>query len=270
MQPWLSYHLYPLENIDVFLVRGVRPFLEREIWSQKGRRAFFTRYDDEKGRHIRLRLRGAEEADHESLVQAFHEWFADRGKALEVPYAPEPERFGGEAALPWAEEYFHVSTRVVLDRLQRQPYTYGDSLFDALRLHTITAFAAGLEPDRAAWYFGRLCDQWLPLFFEPENGQAEEPGAFKAVREQFEKTFEQQQEELRLALRELWDSMQKGKFDTEQPEWLRWLRGNEAILQELGEQLERALPSLLHLTNNRLGVGNQDEVFLNYILSKAI
>ena len=51
---------------------------------------------------------------------------------------------------------------------------------------------------------------------------------------------------------------------------MRWLRGNQLVLPEFGDQLEKVLPSLLHLTNNRLGLSNQDEVYLNYILSKVI
>ena len=35
------------------------------------------------------------------------------------------------------------ATRVALDRIKRERFTYGDAMFDALRMHTITAFAAG-------------------------------------------------------------------------------------------------------------------------------
>ena len=69
-QTWLSYHFYPLETPDVFLTRALRPFLEQYIWPTKGARAFFVRYDDERGPHIRLRLRGEAEWVEDTLRPA--------------------------------------------------------------------------------------------------------------------------------------------------------------------------------------------------------
>jgi len=266
MQSWISFHIHPLETLDVFLARGVRPFLTEHIWPVQQARAFFIRYEDENGPHIRLRLRG----DVDMLRPAVHGWFPGRGIVEEMPYQSEPERFGGEEALNWAEEHFHLSSRVVLDRLNR-PYTYGDAMFDALRMHVITAFAAGWNREKSAWYFENLCAQWIDLFFQPaKEGANGESNWREALRQDFEQSFTPQREELRLAVVELWTALEKGKFDQEQPEWLRWLRGNQLILPEFGDKLEKSLPSLLHLTNNRLGVTNQDEVYLNYLLWKTI
>jgi hypothetical protein len=90
------------------------------------------------------------------------------------------------------------------------------------------------------------------------------------MKEQFEKNFRPQQEEIRLSVIELWESLQKGRFDREQPEWLRWLRGNELILQQLGDALDFSFPTLIHMTNNRLGISNADEVYLAFVISKAL
>ena len=141
MMTWLSIHFYPLETENVFLTRAVKPFLEQYIWPRQGARAFFIRYEDEKGRHIRLRLRGEADWIEETLRPALAGWFEGRGEQVQAGYKPETERFGGAVGLALAEEYFHVSTRVVLERLNRDQFTYGDAMFDALRMHTITAFA---------------------------------------------------------------------------------------------------------------------------------
>jgi thiopeptide-type bacteriocin biosynthesis protein len=269
MQTWLSYHIYPLEVQDVFLARAVRPFLEQYIWPRKGARAFFVRYADEKGPHIRLRLRAEPDWMEETLKPAFAGWFVDRGSWDEVPYEAEPERFGGDAMLGWAEEYFHISTRVVLDLLNR-PYTYGDAMFDALRMHTITLYAAGFEREKAVWYFDQLGRQWCRLFFKPEDGKPIEDADVQGIYEGFEDALAPQANALRETVGAFWDALVQDKQDLKQPEWVRWVRGNQLILKEFGGQLEKALPSLLHLNNNRLGVQNQDEVYLNYILSKVL
>ena len=270
MQQWRSYQIYPLETQDVFLTRAMRPFLERYIWVTPGARAFFIRYDDQKGPHIRLRLRGEAPWLDETLRPAFSEWFAGRGEITEAPYLPETQRFGGDEAMNRAEEHFHLSSRVVLDRMNRL-YSYGDALFDALRLHTITAFSAGWDRERSAWYFGQLCNQWMELFFQPAESGDDAQGDWRAaLKAGFENSFTPQREDFRLALSELWAALDKEKFDPAQPEWLRWLRGNQLILPEFGPGLEKALPSLIHLSNNRLGVNNQDEVYLNYLLSRVL
>lgn len=265
---WLSIHFYPLENQDVFLVRGLHPFLQQYIWANKGTRAFFIRYQDERGPHIRLRMRAEAAWLEETLRPAFDGWQEGRGEWTEVPYVPETARFGGEAGLALSEEYFHLSSRVCLERLSRAQHTYGDSMFDALRMHTIAAHAAGLNQEQAARYFEQLAAQWLPLFFA-ENA-APNPDFLKAVMDGFEQNLAPQKEDLRSTLLELWKALEKDSFDKKQPEWARWTLGNRMILKELDHNLDRALPSLLHLTNNRLGINNQDEVYLNYILANTL
>jgi thiopeptide-type bacteriocin biosynthesis protein len=265
---WLSFHFYPLENQDVFLTRSLRPFLQQYIWSKRGARAFFIRYQDERGPHIRIRMRGEASWIEETLRPAFTGWQEGRGEWIEVPYLPETERFGGAEALELAEEYFHLSSRVTLERMAREMYTYGDGMFDALRMHTITAHAAGMNQGEAAAYFGQLTEQWLPLFFATEAGPY--PEFLFEIRAGFENNFAPQAADLKTTLNELWKALEKEKFDKKQPEWSRWALGNQMILQAIDEKLERARPSLLHLTNNRMGLNNQDEVYLNYILSKAL
>ncbi|HNE30006.1 MAG TPA: thiopeptide-type bacteriocin biosynthesis protein [Saprospiraceae bacterium] len=270
MPHWLSFHVHPLETPDAFLARGLKPFLEQYIWSTPGARAFFVRQEDERGPQIRIRLYGQAEWARQTLRPAALEWFAARGTVEEAAYVAEPERFGGPEALKLAEEHFHLSTRVVLERLNR-PYTHGDALFDTLRLDTITAFAAGMIRLQATRYFGRLCDQWLPLFFRPEGEEV--PADYQmvqAIKDSFDQSLDLQKEDIKSALDVLWNALADKKFDNQQPEWQRWLRGNELIFKALGDGLEKALPSLIHLNHNRIGVNNQDEVYLLYVLSQTL
>lgn len=262
---WLSIHFYPLETQDVFLARAVKPFLEHYIWPQKTNRAFFIRYQDEKGPHIRLRMRGEADWVENTLKEAFAGWFRDRGEWQEVPYVPEPERFGGGEALAWAEEHFHVSTHVTLDRIARDQFTYSDGMFDALRLNLTIAFAAGLDQKKTRWYFDQLTEQWLSLFFAAET-DAEKT----EIKESFAASLEGQKDSLNEALTGFRNMLEEGKTDSMEPEWLRWLRGNQLIMEGLADKMEMALPSLIHLTNNRMGIHNQDEVYLNYILSQVL
>ena len=269
MMAWLSFYCYPLDTPDVFLTRAVRPFLSQHIWPNKSARAFFIRFQDESGPHIRLRLHGEAAWLEETLRPALLGWFAERGELKEVPYEPEMERFGDVTSMALTEAHFHLSTRVTLDRMMHTPRTYGSTLFDALRMHLLTALAAGMSREKATWYFGQLYEQWLPAFFRPIDGQPLDKTAQSALTDQFQTSLETQRTTLRPAFEELWNAAIAGKFDKSQPEWQHWFRGNGLILKELGTNLDKVLPSLIHLTNNRLGVNNQDEVFLCYILKEV-
>jgi thiopeptide-type bacteriocin biosynthesis protein len=264
MQTWHSRHIRPFETPDLFLVRAFRPFLERYIWPEAGARAFFIRYEDEQGLHLRLRLRAEDAYLQETLLPALDAWMADRGEWTVAAYEPEIDRYGGPEGLALAEEYFHQSTRVVLSRLGSL-YTYGDALFDVLRLHTIAAFAAGMRRSEAADYFGRLADQWLPIFFQSDGTDWQ-----TQVKADFEVAAATQIDSLQATLQALWKSLEIERFDDRQPEWRRWLRANQMILPQFGDQLEKVLPSLLHLSGNRLGLHNQDEVYALYLLSKTL
>lgn len=268
---WISRHFYPLEMPDVFLVRALKPFLETYVWSQKGRRAFFVRMDDAKGRaELRVRIKGEPDWLAETLEPAIEGWFAGRGECQTAVYEPEVERCGGETGLAWAEEYFHLSSRVALERMSRVPFLYLDAMTDALRMNLSAAFAAGLDRRQTAGYFRRLRDQWIELFFGP-GAQSDNPAWKQEILEAFDEACSRQKEDLMALLDGIWYDLEKNKTDPKQPEWLRWLRGNQLILPEMDKPLlEKSLPSLLHLNHNRLGVSNQDEVYLAHVLHRAL
>ncbi len=266
---WISYHFFPKAPVNEFLSEILRPFLGQQIWMQKGTRAFFLRYADESGPHIRLRFKGEADWITKQLRPQFEKYFKKQGEWKEVPYEPEPEKFGGPEALAWCEEHFHISTRVVLDRLSRDNYDYGDVLFDALKLHTSAAFAAGMSREEASSYFERTCNNWIANFFTTSDDALTTAALLEAVKEDFQKTLDPQFTFMQDALAQLRLSMEENNHDAKQPEWLRWLRGNELIFKGLGNNLEMALPHLLHLTNNRLGVSNPDEAYLMYVLGKV-
>ncbi len=266
---WLSYHISPLEALDVFLIRALRPFLERYVWAERGARAFFIRYNDEQRPHIRLHLHGTP-TWMEAMPEAVGAWFSERGAIEQRTYLPNRDIFREPEALYWSEEHFHLSSRVALERL-RPPYTYGDALFDALRLHVITAYAVGWSREEASHYFERLCEQWALLFIRPIEADNGTPQRWlEELRVLFEESFRPQQEDIRLSVVELWEALRKGRFDGEQPEWVRWLRGNELILSRLGSALAPILPTLIHQMNNRIGINQADEPYLAYVLYKAL
>jgi len=262
---YFSVEFRPAESPDVFLARALKPFLEQYIWPTKGARAFFSRHEQEDGPLIRIRMRGDDAWIDDLLRPAFEGWMRDRGNWQEISWQPDAAQYGGEEVLVWVEEHFHIGTRVVLDRIATPGFTYGDAMFDTLRLFTTIAGAAGFSREKACWYYGELLMQWLELFAGAASPTEKEDRIIE-----FRDTLKPRQSDLSLALDKFWSEMEAGKYDREHPEWARWHKGSQLIFEGLGNNPEKTLPTLIHQTGNRMGLNNQDIVYLVYVLSTSL
>lgn len=262
---YFSVEFRPAESPEVFLARALKPFLEQYIWPTRGARAFYSRHEDENGTLIRIRMRGEDTWTEDLLKPAFEGWMRDRGSWQEVPFQPDASPYGGEEVMVWVEEHFHIGTRVVLDRIATPEFTYGDAMFDTLRLFTTIAEAAGFSREKARWYYGELLMQWLQLFAGASNPTEREDRIIE-----FRDTLKPQQSDLSLAIEKFWTDMESGKYEKEYPEWARWHKGSQLIFEGLGVHSEKSLPTLIHQTGNRMGLSNPDIVYLVYVLSTSL
>jgi thiopeptide-type bacteriocin biosynthesis protein len=262
---YFSVEFRPAESPEVFLARALKPFLEQYIRPTRGARAFYSRHEDENGTLIRIRMRGEDTWTEDLLKPAFEGWMRDRGSWQEVPFQPDASPYGGEEVMVWVEEHFHIGTRVVLDRIATPEFTYGDAMFDTLRLFTTIAEAAGFSREKARWYYGELLMQWLQLFAGASNPTEREDRIIE-----FRDTLKPQQSDLSLAIEKFWTDMESGKYEKEHPEWARWHKGSQLIFEGLGVHSEKSLPTLIHQTGNRMGLSNPDIVYLVYVLSTSL
>lgn len=279
---WLSAHLYWAGPLDELLRRCVAPVVAYAAHQRLATRFFFIRYA-EGGPHIRLRLALASAAAQEELVAYLLAQVADfqnnipdeLGPAAPVqvrfvPYEPETARYGGPAGLPVAEAFFEASSRAVL-RWLASPQLAADAsrLPTAMLLHTVFVGAC-LPPALAVAWLARYTDDWLP--HDPQAGLAR-PAEQAAWRALFAEHYQRQ----RPALGNL---VQQYLPAPTPPPLPRWLAGFRAAARRAAKGYQRAVPdpaprqaiyaSLLHMTNNRLGVPNHDEAFVAYLLGATI
>ncbi|MET7695807.1 lantibiotic dehydratase [Streptomyces sp. NPDC005483] len=121
---WISLHLYGSTEAQPDLLRtAVRPWLAN--LAEQVDRWFFIRYADEAtGRpHLRLRLHGEPHILNSEVLPHLGSWTRDlladgviNDVALRT-YAPEAERYGGNAFLAETECFFQADSLMVLDRL---------------------------------------------------------------------------------------------------------------------------------------------------------
>lgn len=266
---WLSIHIFPKEpSLDTALVRWMGSFMRRLHAVEPGFSDYFFIRSLEAGQHIRLRLRGSAQFFEEKATPLLTDIFQkEAGAELAImPFEPEIERFGGADSYVFVENYFAASSQTVFERLCLAGGDYDVKMADALQLHLAIAVATGFTKKESAAYFRQLAIDWMPAFFKPERQlfNGEQQAYFAEVERLFEVSFEKQSDSIQLAIDNFWKNFHDKSLDVNTANWLKI---NELLLPNIPPS---AWPDLMHLTNNRLGITNQDEVFLFYILGKTL
>ncbi len=116
--------------------------------------AFFVRYNDQQGPHLRLRLCARTDQQQGSVLLACQHWLAREdiyGECIDArfqTYAPEWNRYGGVAAMPYVHELFNASTDMVISLLTLPITVSRAALWTVDQILTLTGMTT-LEHKRA-------------------------------------------------------------------------------------------------------------------------
>lgn len=278
---WQAVHVYFHDHLDRLIDGGVRP-LVAELASQGViDRFFFIRYGLG-GPHLRLRLRltaGRGDDDMDRVVarlrddcarspsravlpapqvRAMHEAaLSDEPDPDDTPiqpdntvcrarFQPEVERYGGPACLPLALDYFTLSSSAGLQLVhQHQQAARGRQLTGFLQVWL-----------REAWSFAGDVDDLRELLgFAIERAGA----AMATIVERADQQFAQRPEAFVQVLR--------NQLETPGPSGAQALAS--ALARIPREARLRALSSQIHMSANRLGATNMEEVYVSRLLCRA-
>lgn len=214
-------------------------------------------------------------------------------------YEPEYRRYGGPVGIALSEKQFMVSSQTVLEFINQKGalWSYDDAMGIAIKMHLTFIHSAGLNIDQAISFFDFHCKNWLPHTFK--NIQEEitqedfESQSFLST-QAFEESFESQKSSLIPFHFKLWNAMEEG-IPFEEDTLNKWFRKNKIIIDELRlnekelnyrtskyvyqikstkfpekELLWSILVDYIHMTNNRLGIFNQDESYLSFIMMRCL
>lgn len=215
---------------------------------------------------------------------------------LYVKYKPETERYGGQEAIHIAEELFYYSSRTALDIIGKSKYKgYTDSLSAAVQLHVSLVKSFRIPIENIPHFFDTSCAMWISKAFmdpfkkiSPETYMRRKAETLKI----FAGLYEAQKESLIPFVKTLWQCLYPGNMESRSTVY-RWYRDTSKIytaltaLEQNGrlkmpplafkfekQPGEKAKPiwyildSYIHMTNNRLGISNQDEAYISYILKE--
>ncbi len=287
---WISYHLYYHQDLDLAVRQFVHPLIARFLAEGWIDNYFFVRYQLG-GPHIRLRLQ-AGPASAESVAAAAEaaarSFLTDRPSTsplnaeevrrihqiilasephelddsiypdnsfLAMPFRPEIERYGGPELLPHSLDFFTASSSTVLDLQDEQPRSRRAVAFQVLACQALS-FAR--DPEDLAVLLRYAIDLW--------------GGTMPHAIAQAERIFAEQKCLFGRLFRNQWERQEAASLDSSGAgEILPRLRAASRLLSRSIRVADlpthqRIGVSQLHMTANRLGLSNAEEVYLGRLL----
>jgi thiopeptide-type bacteriocin biosynthesis protein len=298
---WVSAYIFHSLPFEKIIAEWLSPFLEYVTADHKITHYFFIRYW-ERGAHLRVRLLlpdvGKRSVVENHLLDSVQNYFKLAGgkehqhRVEFATYQPEWDRYGGRLLMPVAEQHFVDSSKVVAE-LIRENYEHWDyalAMGIAIQMQVLFAQALFTELPQSAGFFQFYFQHWLPCSLKGRaDGNFSKDSIAKTI-QHFENSFQQQKEQIagivatlrRNDLSENWQSSWycccqrlKGAIDQEVKPGAgfgspRFQISDELPLDRFTQGGWSILESLVHMTNNRLGIDLRDEAFLAYLLAKSL
>jgi thiopeptide-type bacteriocin biosynthesis protein len=297
---WHGLHLHFAgslygEACDRIVLAIVDP-LSRRLGGSGFRDAFFVRYTDATGSHVRLRMRAPARivtavtldmlglaptpSSHQRGKGQDQAWAAGLGSVRWASYEAEQERYGGPAAIGIAEQIFCASSGAAIsllriNRRSRDRLRRGIALLAMVT--TVREFCA--DPSVASAVFDQIRSSYL--------GRVKDPANLESSLNRFDMALERQRDNLTALVVAGWarqplppavhkpvlryvEQLRDGALS------LRSLCAEDALrtryhLRPTWEQFVVAVvPSYLHMMNNRLGIGVPEEAFLAHVATRSL
>ncbi|MDX3771378.1 MULTISPECIES: thiopeptide-type bacteriocin biosynthesis protein [unclassified Streptomyces] len=206
--------------------------------------------------------------------------FRDNNSVASIPYERELDRYGGPAGMELAEWHFQESSETVMALLQTTNVHVRTVLLgQAVQLTAGLCFALLRDEDAVARFLVRYRTMWETSYQEPSDSQ----------HERFDRSYERMKDRLVPRLRHVRDSARHDVTASPTPLERSWLahcaelRDRVLKLGDAGhltfrdgsvpdpqDALAIVLSSYVHMTNNRLGVSILDEIYLSYVICRAL
>lgn len=299
---WVSIHIYQIKEHNIFLTQVIEPLVFDLLKLKKIIQYFFIRYSDELGRHIRLRL--LINNNHLEIKSLLSSHFGGQLSFFEIPnrsnfvnnleylrysiYEPETDRYGGIAGIGVAEKYFFYSSNAAFNILIEltAKSNYSILLGKAMLLHIVSAKSFDLSIKDLILFFKILSIKWLPYTGFTIKNESE-----NLSRELFESNFASQKENIINLIKNIFESdefltnsktlewfqnsievkndfialLNTNNLDIPNTEYFKEISNSNKIYS-----LWPIYSSCFHMTNNRLGILNQDESLLYYLIYRGL
>ena len=177
-----------------------------------------------------------------------------------IDYQQETNRYGGEKGILIAEDFFHYSSKTVLNFINTE-IEYEEALLVGFVMNLYLA-KSDFENNMTT-LFRTIFNQWLNFNLQYLSISKDE------MLQQFETIYEQQSE----MLIEITQNILSTESEIEGFEhWQKYCDETCDKLRntELTKSIPEILASYIHLNNNRLGISNFDESLMAYLILRSL
>ncbi|HEX8772732.1 MAG TPA: thiopeptide-type bacteriocin biosynthesis protein [Pyrinomonadaceae bacterium] len=195
-----------------------------------------------------------------------------------IDYELEFERYGGAAGLDVAERHFEVSSDIVLDIMKEtNVHVRGLAMGRGMQLMLQLLYTFLVDDESVCRFLTRYIELWQEIYEDRSNLYPYFDRKYNFVAQKIQRRVRSVKRQLEadrfvpgLEVELKWITHVR-EFKTE----LRALRASEGLLLPDHVQAERdafnyLLSSYVHMTNNRLSVSIGEEVYMAYVLRRAI
>ncbi|MGB0165930.1 MAG: thiopeptide-type bacteriocin biosynthesis protein [Luteibaculum sp.] len=299
LYPWIQEHLVP-QNHPYFFIRywEMGPHIRfRFKCSDNDFKLLGPKLEADFDKYVSDRPSSFEFYDFTHAHQIPKSWRLNNSLYW-MEYYPETERYGGEAALPICEEAFQISSRACLETFVREKeWNYNLALTAAIQMHALFTKALGMSRGESRDFFNLVSISWFPRAVDPLGTISESLKEQKQeeTMKAFEDQYERQKQQLAPFISTIYNALEEDLEEMLEPEMHSFFvqtAENHKYLEELYQRSmiedsgwlkyvdntgitpnKKALwaiySSLVHMTNNRLGILNRDESYIAYLLKEA-
>ena len=274
---WISHHFYYVGSY--FNVLSIQlPEISNVLKKNKIHDFFFIRYHDKEGQHIRVRCLTNKSVSEFAKI---YENIISFQSIKFIAYERETERYFGNNGMICSEKQFILCSKVIIKLSQLGNFTYERALLFSLCLHIIYLRTIKVSNEEKAALLNKIIEDWYPSAKDyMENSQNLQNLSKLDVYNHFTNTIENNG-----LLTEIVNELIRStpidfvnlldQIDPSHNLSLFYHKMIEINLEifDLFKNSERLIDltrHYIHLTNNRLGVFNQDESFIAYFVLKYL
>lgn len=280
---WISAYIFHDISFEKVLIELIKPFIEKLEKKDYVSTFFFIRYWED-GPHVRLRL--LPKNDHNaahiiSLLNTTAKLFFDECALVSSyriefkDYVREIERYGGKVNIIEAEKIFKISSRTILDIIDDNynNWDYSLAISYAIQMHVVLAkllFKNNL--DEMIVFFQKVYSNWF--FYSIKIDETEEKVddvEVKKVKLAFEDSFNKQKTVINNMIKYLLQEKIEVSISTKWFLESKLVNSNQYSFKNCDDlTLFAVYDSLIHMTNNRLGIYLRDESFIAFLIFNGL
>ena len=272
---WVSIHIYYKNSYRSFLNNSLSPFIKEMLDKKYAIQFFFIHYIDKNGLHIRLRLRSKDEISYNELRTSIKNAF-NKEQILFKHYKPELKRYGGKVGMEIAYNQFESSSEVVLNYFSlRKKLPFHNILGMALQMHLILLHHLNLNKKDMTNLLEHILLHRLNILKLDKTNEI--PKYEKLLSDQYDLIMPylqdiwkicELQKNFKSSLLNSWNkSSKKTNTALKKSQKMKQITINNVSSVHTPNSLSYLYESYIHMTNNRLGIYN-NEAFLMYTLKR--